>query len=325
MQNHPVKQVGELAHSAADALVCPVVPDHQTRQVAFPPTEFPHQMPKRKRLSRPDQDPIHPRRGQGKVPRFIFLQLYIYVVQPPPDQRAMFDQQRREPVLAFLVCEGHVPRRAPVFDVTPADFFLNREAVGRRAKVTKKPSSQKYGPLLRKHIAPPSTVSGVRGAKATFWVSRLSRSHNAPNRKNFRLSYDNPHRHRAINKSYRAAAMIGIGKHGNPRHICCLLPMTDHLRSMTELIHNNNSDVAPNNCNYSTNCTHESIENQTIFPCVIAVEILLFFRAQICWRYDRFASAIRRQKMVVSKIHTHTLTKSQFPLAFPIDLWYTFK
>ena len=73
VEHHPVDEVAELAHSAADGLAGLRVGDDQPRAVAARGDRRPDEMPERERFARTDEDAVDPRRGERKVDGLVLL------------------------------------------------------------------------------------------------------------------------------------------------------------------------------------------------------------------------------------------------------------
>ena len=73
VEHHPVDEVAELAHSAADGLAGLCVGDDQPRAVAARGDRRPDEMPERERFARADEDAVDLRRGKREIDRLVLL------------------------------------------------------------------------------------------------------------------------------------------------------------------------------------------------------------------------------------------------------------
>jgi len=135
VQHHPVDEVRELAHAAADALRGAPFGDGETFLVSLTLGGATDETPDRESLAGPDEESVDMLHRQREVGGLILLQLHIHVSQTAADERVMVIDEGGQQLLALLLSEAGISEE--VLQMAFKDAFLHRETVGKRGYFAK--------------------------------------------------------------------------------------------------------------------------------------------------------------------------------------------
>lgn len=136
MEHHPVDEIGELAHPAADPRGRNAIPNGQPFPIALTGGTIACQPPKGKGFAGADQNFVHMGSNQRKVDRLVFLEDRIGVSELSPDQGGMaFDSHRKQGIR--LNGSEFFPGDE-ILQSTLPNFFPGGELVGQRGYFAEK-------------------------------------------------------------------------------------------------------------------------------------------------------------------------------------------
>ena len=102
MQNHPMDEVGKLAHTAACAALRFSVGNGKSLKIALFRTERTDEMPKGKGFAGTDQDAGDLWRGKRQIDRFVFLQIHVDIAQLAANQGLVPIDEHRQWLVRFF-------------------------------------------------------------------------------------------------------------------------------------------------------------------------------------------------------------------------------
>ena len=131
---HPVDEVAELAHPAADGLAGLCVGNDQPCAVAVRGAGRANEVPERKCFARTDEDAVDLRRGEREIDRFVVLQYRIDLAERAADERVVAADERGKrrfhAHFRKVLAGGAIPQRAE------RAVLFDRNAVRERRKLT---------------------------------------------------------------------------------------------------------------------------------------------------------------------------------------------
>lgn len=130
VEHHPVDEVAELAHPAADSFVGLRIGVDETCAVAACGAGRPDETPERKRFARTDEDAVDLRCGERKVDGFVVLQHRIDLAERAADEGIVAVDERGK--RRFRARFGKVLTGCDVAQRAERAAFLNRNAVRER-------------------------------------------------------------------------------------------------------------------------------------------------------------------------------------------------